>query len=499
MPLRRTVSLSRRGLLAGGSALLGAAAALGTAPARAAPEAEGQWSPVHGWPDVAIHLHLLRDGKVLTFADDDNVFPPDRLAGSSKAFVATIPADGAPLTTVVDVPNHQTNLFCAGHTFLPDGRLFVIGGHEGEQYAGAAEATILEHDPYRWSRQPQLMNAGRWYGTAVLLGSGEVLALSGTIAGSSDINPMPQVWRTNGGGGWRNLTGALKKVPPYPRCALAPNGRVYVAGTSQATHYLDTAGTGRWTGGPRRLDPSRTAGACVLYDAFKLLMVGGGRSPPLQACERIDLAAGTPRWTRTGAMAFARRHCNGVLLPDGTVLAVGGTSGDGNNNAAGRVLVAESWNPATGVWTRLASMAVPRLYHSSAMLLPDGRVLVAGGGRGSGGVDYENAQIYSPPYLFRGPRPAITSAPATVGYGQALPVGTSAPADVTGAVLIKCASTTHDNNMSQGVQRFRTPARTAGGISVKVTSNRHALPPGHYMLFVLAGGVPSRARIIRVG
>ena len=110
-------------------------------------------------------------------------------------------------------------------------------------------------------------------------------------------------------------------------------------------------------------------------------MVGGGQNPPLKKTEIINLAATTPKWKRTGDMNFARRHCNGVLLPDGTVLAVGGTSGNGTNNAKGRVLVAERWNPATGIWSPLASMTVPRLYHSTALLLPDARVLVAGGGK----------------------------------------------------------------------------------------------------------------------
>ena len=268
---------------------------------------------------------------------------------------------------------------------------------------------------------------------------------------------------------------------------------------SQSTYYLNTAGKGSWSNGPKRLDPSRSAGACVIYDAFKIIMVGGGLSPPLKKTEIINLAATTPKWKHTGEMNFARRHCNGVLLPDGTVLAVGGTSGNGTNNAKGRVLVAERWNPATGIWSRLASMTVPRLYHSTALLLPDARVLVAGGGRGSGGVDYENAEIYSPPYLFGAARPSITSAPDAIGYGQTLTVGTSGSPAVTGAILIKCGATTHDNNMSQGVQRWTTVTRTGSNIAVRVASNRNQLPPGYYMLFVLAGGVPSIARMIRVG
>ena len=152
-----------------------------------------------------------------------------------------------------------------------------------------------------------------------------------------------------------------------------------------------------------------------MYDEAKILMAGGG-NPPTATAEVIDLAAATPTWKATGSMAFARRHTTAVVLADGKVLVVNGSSSPGND-AAKAVLAAELWNPGTGKWSTLASMTIKRLYHSTAMLLPDARVLVAGGGRPSathGGADNANAEIFYRPICSkvparRSPRPRPAS------------------------------------------------------------------------------------------
>ena len=85
----------------------------------------------------------------------------------------------------------------------------------------------------------------------------------------------------------------------------------------------------------------------------------------------------------------------------------------------------EIWDPDTDTWTETAvARQRPRLYHSSSLLLPDGRVLLAGGGAFAPAVNETNAEIYSPPYLFKGPRPTITSAPAQLQLGQTFTVNT---------------------------------------------------------------------------
>jgi tetratricopeptide (TPR) repeat protein len=124
-------------------------------------------------------------------------------------------------------------------------------------------------------------------------------------------------------------------------------------------------------------------------------------------------------------MAFPRQHLNATLLPDGKVLVTGGTRTQPFSNAAGAVLAAEMWDPTTETWTTLASMRWPRLHHSVAVLLPDGRVVVGGGGQptGEGDSDHYDVEIFSPPYLFKGKRPKLTSAPAAVAHlyrGRAL-------------------------------------------------------------------------------
>src|SRR5437773_43882 len=167
-----------------------------------------------------------------------------------------------------------------------------------------------------------------------------------------------------------------------------------------------------------------------MYEPGKILYVGGG--PPTNTAEIIDLNQSSPAWSFTGSMAFARRQMNATVLPTGQVLVTGGTSGSGFNNPVGAVHAAEMWDPATGVWTTMASNAVTRIYHSTTLLLPDGRVLHTGSGDGAGAVDELSYEIYSPPYLFKGARPSITgTTPNVVGYGQSLFVGTPDGASIT--------------------------------------------------------------------
>ena len=186
---------------------------------------------------------------------------------------------------------------------------------------------------------------------------------------------------------------------------LAPNGRVFNAAPTTTTRYLDTAGSGTWSFVATRAGPNRDYGSAVMYEPGKVLVMGGG-DPPTNTAEVIDLNVPTPSWSFVGSMAFARRQINATLLPDGTVLVTGGTSSPGFNNPAGAVHAAELWNPANPTqWTTLASSSgIPRVYHSTALLVPDGRVLSMGG---NGQTQIE---IYSPPYLFQpGTRPTITS------------------------------------------------------------------------------------------
>ena len=234
-----------------------------------------------------------------------------------------------------------------------------------------------------------------------------------------------------------------------------------------------------------------------MYEPGKILYVGGG-DPPTNTAEIIDLNQPNPSWAYTASMAFARRQMNATLLPTGDVLVTGGTSGSGFNNPVGAVHAAELWNPATGAWTTLASNAVTRIYHSTTLLLPDARVLHTGSGDWLGPQPEERSyELYSPPYLFRGPRPTITgTTPSDVAYGQTLFVETPDGAAIAKVTFIRLSSVTHAADMGQRLVPLSFTA-VSGGLSVAVPASPTTAPPGPYMLFLVNGnGVPSVGRIM---
>jgi len=281
---------------------------------------------------------------------------------------------------------------------------------------------------------------------------------------------------------------------------VASNGKVFNSGPDRITRYLDTNGTGAWSQvGFTNYQGSRDEGSSVMYDVDKVMIVGGGESPPTNTAEVIDLSAGSPTWRNVSPMAFPRRHHTAVILPDGQVLVTGGSRGSGFNNESEPVFAAEMWNPANERWSTMASAQVTRVYHSTAMLLPDGRVLSGGGGGEGGGTSYLNAEIYSPPYLFKGARPTISNAPESIGYGERFFVATPNAAGITGVTWVRLPSVTHAYDMNQRFNRLSF-TQAAGGLNVTAPANGNLCPPGHYMLFILDGnGVPSVAKIVRIG
>jgi hypothetical protein len=202
--------------------------------------------------------------------------------------------------------------------------------------------------------------------------------------------------------------------------------------------------------------------------------------------------AASPTWKETAGMAFPRRRHNMVLLADGSVIAVGGT-GQADDVAAA-VLEAEIWDPATESWTTVAPMTEARMYHSTALLLPDGRVVAAGGEAGG----ELHAQIYSPPYLFKGARPTIDSAPASAVYGSSFSIATPDAADIAAVSVIRPGAVTHAIDMNQRyVPLSFTPGD--GSLTVEAPGAPELAPPGYYLLVIENGGaVPSVARWIRL-
>lgn len=456
------------------------------------PSILGQWSSVFPFQVVAIHAHLLPTGKVMYWDRHDYGDGTPRLWDPGSGTISVLP-----------MPGDDYDIFCSGHSFLKNGDLLVTGGHMADN-VGLASASTYNPFTNTWTRHPD-MNGGRWYPTNTTLAHGDVLTISGDDTSEHDVNLLPQVFQA-GSHTWRDLSSAERLLPLYPFMYLAPNGQVFTAGPQPATSYLDTSGTGAWTDIATSAYGHREYGSSVLYDTGRILITGGSPpdhvTPTTATVEKIDLGVASPAWTAANPMAYARRQHNATLLPDGTVLVTGGTGATGFNNSTGAVLPAELWDPSTGVWRTLAGMQVPRLYHSIALLLPDGRVLSAGGGHPSDGEngdpDHPDAEIYSPPYLFKGARPSITAAPAAVPYGQPFFVATPDAASVAGVTLIRLSSVTHSFNQEQRILR-PSFATTTGGLTVTAPSNPNLCPPGYYLLFLLnSNGVPSIGRMLQV-
>lgn len=429
----------------------------------------GAWTASTNWPIVSVHSHLLRTGKIMfyPYSDDPRLWDP-----ANNSFTT--------------LPKATYNLFFTGPSHLSDGRLLITGGHV-QNGLGLNDASYYDPVANTWTRLTD-MNNGRWYPSSTTLANGDVLIASGSYNTNYANNTLPQVWQV-GSSSWRNLTNANLTLRNYPHTFLAPNGRVFFATTT--SRYLDTAGTGSWSTVATNLVSSRdNYGSSALYDLGKVIRAGGG-DPPVASAEVIDLHAATPTWRFVGSMANARRQNNLTLLPDGKVLVTGGSSMAGFNNTTGAVLVAEMWNPATETWTTMASYTKYRGYHSTALLLPDGRVI------SSGGDGQPNGEVFSPPYLFMGTRPAISSAPTNINHGKTFFVGTT-NTGISKITLTRLGSATHAQNWDRRIN-FLTFKPATGGYSVVAPVRTQDCPPGYYMLSILnSSGVPSVSKMVRI-
>ena len=251
----------------------------------------GRWDTLTpDLPFFPVHAHLLPTGKVMLWPGDAGISGNDpRLWDPATPLTQTT-------TTLLAKPGYD--VFCAGHAFLADGRLFVAGGHI-QNGVGLRRASV--YDPFldKWSVAPEIpdipdMNAGRWYPTVTTLANGDALVVSGSIDNTVGTNTLPQVYQA-GTGTWRNLSGAQLGQDLYPMMLLAPNGKVINVGPARQTRYLDTSGTGSWSFIGDSNVANRGYGSAVMYADGKILLVGGG-DPPTATAEFIDLNQAAPAW-----------------------------------------------------------------------------------------------------------------------------------------------------------------------------------------------------------
>ena len=506
-----------------------------------------EWSGVISLPLVPIHTILLANGNVLMWnhGHNDLVDP-----NTGQRFVKDDPtpylwnplaptnANNPILLRVPDLfanGEHSDEIYCSGHSLLSDGRVLVAGGHLSKfnsdrsnkinlEVTGSPQIHFFDYTSNTWLLNQTQMNEGRWYPSTMPMGNGNNLIVGGIINqevdGSFMYNPIPQIYNA-ANGTIVTLSNASRLVPTYPWMYARPGGavesRAFYAGPGPDTGFLTLTGQGSW--GPTiptyygflRSPGGVHQSTSVLYDEGKILNVGGvnmsgltdpSTAPPTNTAEAIDLKLTAPSWRAVAPMNYPRQHHTATLLPDGKVLVTGGSSASGFSNVSGAVYAAEMWDPAAQTFSLMASMSVPRLHHSVALLLPDGRVLVGGGGETGfpGEVNHRDVQFYSPPYLFKGARPVITSLNTSIiNYGQPFLIGTTAN-NIAKVVLIRLGAVSHGFNFNQSVSQLNFKKRNSANVlDVTAPIDRNIVPPGHYMLFIVTGsGIPSAAKIVQI-
>ena len=453
------------------------------------------------WPIIALHVVLLPDGRVLNYGTDEQ-----GQQGGQFVYDVWDPQQGTDSTAHTVLPNTTgTDIFCAGQGVIAaSGEVLITGGDltiNGVRNFSNQQTEIFHPQTNGITTAIAPMMYARWYPTIVALATGEMLVLGG-IENKANAVTTPEVFTQYVG--WRTLWGATSDAAfggsnwYYPRSVVAPNGAVFVLGHDGNMFYLAPAGNGTIT----QLTQQTLGGS----EALPTLMFAPGRLLSVRAQQKVvvvDLNGPQPVVTPTADIDQLRFWSNATVLADGKVLVNGGSAVD--NQLTGVAYAAEIWDPATGQWTLGASAVKPRLYHSTALLLPDGSVLTAGGGA-PGPVNNLNAEIYYPPYLYDASgqpaaRPSLVTAPGSVqlhlNQQFAVTVGSAAP--ISRVTLVHTGVTTHAFDSGQ---RFLQLGFTQVGQTLTITLptiNPNVIVPGYYMLFVFnQAGVPSVAKIIRV-
>jgi hypothetical protein len=467
----------------------------------------------------AIHAVLLGTGRVLLVAGSGN----NPMTFAAGTFKSTLWDPVAGTFTSLTTPS---DFFCGGQVQLADGRILIAGGNAGypngvHGYLGLNTSYVFDPSTGLYTKLNNLTDA-HWYPSATETGNGDVITLGGLDAASKPTTAVEYYSASQKR--WLSSseiveTGALWGM--YPSMILMADGRLFYTGShvfgsgragTGASIYDYASGTITDVAGLRAKD-NRDQSMSVLLppaQAQKVGLFGGGNTvtnqDAINLVDTIDLSQAAPAYVAgpslpVGALSDGspepagdgKLYVSTVLLPDGTVLETGG----GLHKKADPVFEASIYDPVANTFTQVASDPVARLYHSEAILLPDGRVATFGSQTGS--ADFEmRISIFSPPYLFKGARPVVSGVGSQWGYGSTQTATVAAGGPIVRAELIRPAAVTHSSDPNQ---RFVDLPFTVSGatVTMNVPTNPNLLPPGSYMLFMLnAAGVPSVASWVSV-
>lgn len=506
-------------------------------------------NPTHTLNTVAVHMALLKSGEILAFGGDDCDI------GNWNKGKSSIwnPIDHTSSNPILD-----RNLFCAGHCILPDGRIFTAGGQASVQpfYSNGilsffgilpligrldpskqgADHDIYTFDPKskKWTKHKSMPKA-RWYPTCITLPDGQALIVSGSWSRAHDFffeDILQNIFKISFTDLryeiFDPLTNTLsppkpflKKMKTYPFLQILPGGTLFVH-FEDKTRLLNISNLQET---PKEFksnfEGTRTypgMGCCTLLPLnpddmkFKILMAGGiedinpkTNSKATDSAEIFTFDSVNPdnsEWTNTNPTKKKRFLSDSVILPDGKILLVNGASGGKADDNNGIVKDIEIFDPESQSWSIHGILGKDRLYHSTTLLLPDGKVVVAG----STGAEWTNPrfekiiEVISPPYLDNDPnRPEIISAPEEISYDESFEVNTQNSTNIVKTTIIRCSSITHNNNMDQRCVNLKKDNLSNNSLKIQSPKNSTWAPPGYYMLFVIDGeGIPSVGKIFKL-
>ncbi len=367
------------------------------------PHITGTWTVLpYQMPINPISANLLPNGKMLIVAGSEN--DASNLEGPESYRAAVWDPTGTNESSI-SVQNLTYDVFCSGTAALFDGRSLIVGGTSDYSFTGENRASIFNPATSQYV-QSQNMVDGRWYATATALADGRIMAMSGLTQNGGTSRTIEIYDLQRAGAGWNPPTSVPFTPPLYPRLALLPGGRVFYtghgSGTSNANAWIFDPATGGWTQSATT-NVNRKYGSSVLLPLLPpsyvpRVMNFGGANPATSSTDMIDLSVATPSYTAGPNMSARRIQMNAVILPNGKVLAEGGSHNNEVPDAPGKT--ADLYDPVSNTMASAGTAAYSRLYHSTALLLPDATVSSMGSnppGRGS----YEPAiEIYTPSYLY---------------------------------------------------------------------------------------------------
>jgi hypothetical protein len=452
-------------------------------------------------PINPIHVTLMHSGKVLVVAGSEN----NPVEGQQQISLAAV---WNPQTGTITTQNLQWDVFCNGGGTFPDGRFLIVGGTDQyDPFYGEARTTIFDPATEKFN-DAENMAHGRWYANVTALSDGRLFTFSGWNE-VGDINTAIEIYTV--GSGWSPEYVAPWTPPLYPRLHLLPNGKLFYSGETPDSNLFDPS-THSWTLNVAHTvyGQSRPYGSSVLLPLSPTnnyaprVLIMGGHDPATATAEIIDLSVANPSWRNIAPMSKPRIEMNAVILPNGKVLALGGSLT--NEVASTASLQADLFDPAKETWSPAGVEAYPRLYHSVGLLLPDATVWVAGGNPVRGTYE-QHMEIYTPPYLYTNSngtviaayRPSITATASEIGYGGTFSIQTTNAPDIRSVVLVRPGAPTHSFDMEQRLIGLTFSNSASNTLTATAPPNGNIAPPGYYLLFILnSSGVPSVAKFVHL-